>query len=115
MEARNIPGISTIRKAPALNTAEVSLSLNKDAQPLIVYDMLARNDSTSLGPEDVLHIIQSDGERVVEECVKDGDDIDTENVWRGHFKDRLYSEEEMVKRRDKIDKALLCALHQQGM
>ena len=82
---------------------------------MIAYDMLARNDSTSLSPEDVLHMIQSDRERVIEECVKDGDDIDTENAWRGHFVGRLYTEEEMVQRRDKIDKALLCALDQPGM
>lgn len=100
-----------------MQTSKVSLSLNKDAakEPLLAYDMLVRNDSTSLETADVLHLIQCDGERVIEECVRDGDAIDAENVWRGHFVGRSYSEQQMAQRRDKIDKALLCVLNQPGM
>ena len=96
---------------------KISLSLNDDAakDPFISYNMLMRNDSTPLKPEDVLHMIQCDKESVIEECLRDGDDVDRENVWRGNHALRPYSEEQMIQCREKNDKACLCVLNQLGM
>ena len=100
-----------------MNTVKVGLSLNKDAakDPFIAYNMLMSNDPTSLEPEDVLHMIQRDKENVIEECLREGDDVDHENVWRGNHALRPYSEEQMIQRSEKNDKALLCVLNQPGM
>ena len=99
-----------------MKTVKIGLSLNEDAakDPFIAYNMRVRNDSTSLEPEDVLHMIQCDKENVIEECLKDGDDVDHENVWRGNHALRPYSEEQMIQRSEKNDKASPCVLNQPG-
>ena len=111
-----IPVISTGRRAPVMKTAKVRVTLNKDEtkDPFRTYNMLITNDSTSLEPDDVLHMIQSDKEKVIEECLREGDPIDRENVWRGNHAFRSYSEEQMV-RGSENDKASLCVLNQKGM
>ena len=95
---------------------EISLSLNEDAakEPFIAHNMRMRDDSTSLKPEDVLHIIQCDKEDVIRECLRDGDEVDRENVWRGNHASRGYSEEQMFERCEKDGKASLCSLNQLG-
>ena len=100
-----------------MKTVKISLSLNDDAakDPFIAYNMLIKNDSASLEPHDVLHMIQCDKENVIEECLRDGDNVDRENVWRGNHALRPYSEEQMIQRSEKNDKALLCVLNQLGM
>ena len=100
-----------------MKTANVSLSLNKDEvkEPFIAYNMLITNNSTTLKPDEVLHMIQSDKENVIEENLRDGDDIDHENVWRGNYALRGYSEDQMIRRSENKDKALLCVLNQRGM
>ena len=100
-----------------MKTVNISLSLNDDAakEPFIAYSMLMRNESTSLEPEDVLHMIQCDKENVIEECLREGEHVDHENVWRGNHALRPYSEEQMIQRSEKNDKACLCVLNQLGM
>ena len=77
--------------------------------------MLMANESTSLKPDDVVHMIQGDKDKVVEECLREGDNVDLKNVWRGNHELRPYSEEQMIQRSEKNDKALLCVLNQVGM
>ena len=77
--------------------------------------MLIADDIASLRPEDLLHMIQCDKEKITKECIENGDDIDPENVWRGNHALRPYTEEQMIQRSEKNDRALLCALSQPGM
>ena len=99
-----------------MKTVKISLSLNEDTakEPFIAYNMLMTNESTSLEPDNVLRMIGGDEDKVIDECLRERDDIDYENVWRGNHALRPYSEEQMIQRSEN-DEALLCVVNQQGM
>ena len=105
------------RRKPVMETVKISLSLNEHAAkvPFTAYNMHTTNESTPLEPDRVLQMIQCDKNRVIEECLREGDDVDSENVWRGNHAVRAYSEEQMTQRSEQMGNASLCALNQLGM
>lgn len=98
-----------------METVKISL-LDTESwkEPFMTYNMLMTNEPNSLEAEDVVQKIQCDRNDVIKECLRAGDEVDLENVWRGNHVIRPYSEEEMIERSKDGENASPCVLNEMG-
>ena len=100
-----------------MKITKIDMSLNDPAaeEPFKAYNMLMTSDSTSLEPDELLHKIQSDKDKIARKRRMGAEAIGRDTVWKENHALSPYTEEKMIQCSEENDNAVLCALNEPGM
>lgn len=79
-----------------------------------VYHMLTTNESTSFEAEEWLCMIQMIKKKVINKRAISAEAISRNEVWKENYELKPYSERTMIRRSEKQNGALICALNEPG-
>lgn len=93
----------------------MSLANDDEEDPSKVYNIFTSNDSTSLEADEWLSMIQGDKDSIIKKRAISAEAISRNDVWKESHMLRPYPERRMIRRGQKQDGAVTCALNEPGM
>ena len=109
--------ISKSPQLPVIETVKINISLNTNAAPrsFNIYDILTANQPTALGANEWLQKIRSDRDFIIEKRAISTEAIDRNEVWKESHAMKPFSEKKMIRRNEKHQGSMICALNVPGM
>lgn len=110
LEMDQVPG-SLDMKITKIN---MSLKRTTADEASKTYNMFMTSGSTSLKPDVLLQMIQSDKDKIIKKRRMDAEATARDTVWKENHALSPYTEAKMIRRSEGSGKAVLCALNQPG-
>lgn len=109
--------MNTVPGSLAMKITNINMSLKEATadEASKTYNMLMTSGSTSLKPDALLHMIQSDKDKIIRKRMMGVEAIDRDTVWKENHALSPYTEAKMIQRSEKTEKAVFCALNEPGM
>ena len=109
--------VNTVPGSLAMKITEINMSLKEATadEASKTYNMLMTSGSTSLKPDLLLRMIQSDKDKIIKKRRMGAEATTRDAVWKENHALSPYTEAKMIQRSEENSKAVLCALNEPGM
>lgn len=109
--------MNTVPRSLAMKITEINMSLKEATADGAskTYNMLMTSGTTSLKPDVLLHMIQSDKDKIIKKRRMGAEATTRDSVWKENHALSPYTEAKMIQRSEENGKAVFCALNEPGM
>lgn len=109
--------MSAVPRSLTMKITKINMSLREATadEASKTYNMLMTRGSTSVKSDALLHVIQSDKDKIIRKRLMGTEATTRDTVWKENHSLSPYTEAKMIQRSEKKEKAVFCALNEPGM